>query len=72
MIFSNSHGNGSPLHEGMKEVLDGLNNCLSITERIAKKSLSPNFKKGTDSLNAMRAEIEEIDSKLMSRQTFSC
>jgi|APFre7841882793_1041355.scaffolds.fasta_scaffold75250_2 hypothetical protein len=71
MIFSNSHKNGSSLHDGMEEVLEGLNNCLSITERVAEKSPSPNFQKGSDCLSAMRHEIEKIDSKLTSRQTLS-
>ena len=48
MIVSHSHGNGSSLHDGVQEVLDGINNCLTITNRVAaKKNSNTAFEKGS-------------------------
>lgn len=71
IIFSASHENSSSLHDGMEGVLVGLQACLTITKRLAEKSPSASFQKGSDCLCAMSSEIKKIDSSLMLKQVFS-
>ncbi len=70
-IFSTSKNSHDSLHDECEKVISGLYNCLASTKRVAEKSQSPNFQEGLNCLNAMCNKIEELDSKLTSRKTFS-
>lgn len=70
-IFSANRSSHDSLHGEYEKVISGLNHCLASTKRVAEKSQSPNFQEGLNCLNAMCNKIEEIDSKLTSRNTFN-
>lgn len=71
MSFSNSRENCPPLQDGIKRVLESLGNCSGITERLAEKSLSPDFQKGLDVLSFMQREIEGISPEPIPGRTFN-